>query len=223
MIRPGSRPSPIAARLAGTFIVNSGNFLLINKWITLRGAGPGQTKLAKTNGARPFPQPGVNIEPSPLIFVGPAVYSSTTSDPAGAVSSAKLTADAVKGSYAVTVASAAGFSPGQIVLLDEASGAGWRTGPLGRGQIWASSDLRVVWQKHNPALRDVDDFAADAFSTTPHTAGSWYSRPDRPTAEGKEIASVSGSTITFTTPIHISYRTSHAAQVSRYEYPHVKN
>ena len=40
------------------------------------------------------------------------------------VGSTNLTADAIKGSYAVTVASAAGFSPGQIVLLDEASGAG---------------------------------------------------------------------------------------------------
>ena len=39
---------------AGTFIINGGNFLLINKGITLRGAGPGRTTLAKTNGAKPF-------------------------------------------------------------------------------------------------------------------------------------------------------------------------
>src|SRR5712692_3271703 len=63
---------------AGTFIINSGNFLLINKGITLRGAGPGQTTLAKTNGAKPFPQPGANVKPSPLIVVGPAVFGSTT-------------------------------------------------------------------------------------------------------------------------------------------------
>jgi hypothetical protein len=208
---------------AGTFIINSGNFVLINKGITLRGAGPGQTTLAKTNGARPFPQPGANVLPSPLIVVGPAVFGSTPkTDSAGVVSSTELTADALKGGYAVTVASAAGFSPGQIVLLDEASGAGWQTDPLGRGQIWASPDWRVVWQKHKPPLRDVDDFAADAFPTTPLSAGQWFSRQDRPTAEVKEIASVSGSTITFNSPIHISYRTSHAAQLSRYEYPHVK-
>jgi hypothetical protein len=208
---------------AGTFIINSGNFLLINKGITLRGAGPGQTTLAKTNGARPFPEPGADIKPSPLIVVGPAVFGSTTNDPAGVVSSTELNTDAVKGAYAVTVASADKFSPGQIVLLDEASNAGWRTDPLGRGEIWASSDWRVVWQKHKPALQGVDDFAADAFPTTPLSAGSWFSRLDRPTAEVKEIASVSGSTITFTTPFHISYRSSHAAQLSRYEYSHVKN
>jgi hypothetical protein len=207
---------------AGTFVINSGNFVFINKAITLRGAGPGQTTLAKTNGAKPFPQPGANVKPSPLIVVGPAVFGSTTNDPAGVVSSTELTTDAAKGAYTVTVASETGFSPGQIVLLDEASNAAWQADPLGRGQIWASPDWRVVWQKHNPALLDVDDFPADAFPTTPNSAGSWFSRLNRPTAEIKEIASVSGKNITFSTPIHISYRSSHAAQLSRYEYSHLK-
>ena len=150
---------------AGTFIINSGNFLLINKGITLRGAGPGQTTLAKTNGAKPFPS-GRQRQALAADHRRPGPYS-VLRDTAGVVGSTDLTADAVKGAYTVTVASAAGFSPGQIVLLDEASGAGWRTDPLGRGQIWASSDWRVVWQKHNPALQHVDDFAADAFPTTP--------------------------------------------------------
>lgn len=206
---------------AGTFIIDSGNFLLINKGITLRGAGPDKTTLAKTNGAKPF-QVAVSANPSPLIIVGMSRYFKT-SNPMGVVGSNDLTADAVHGAYAVTVASAAGFSAGQIVLLDEASGAGWRTDPAGRGQVWASSDWRVVWQKHNPMVPYVDDFKADAFPTTPGTAGSLFSRLDRPTAEIKQIASVSGSTITFTTPIHISYRTNHAAQLSYYEQTHVKN
>jgi hypothetical protein len=209
-------PGQVVQLAAGTFIINSGNFVLINKGITLRGAGPGQTTLAKTNGAKPFQQ-AVSAKPSPLIIVGPSRWNK------GVVGSTNLIGDAVKGAYAVTVASAAGFTPGQIVLLDEASGAAWQTDPQGRGQIWASSDWRVVWKKHNPVVPYVDDFAADAFPTTPGTAGSWFSRPDRPTAEIKQIASVSGATITFTTPIHISYRSSHAAQLSRYELPHVKN
>jgi hypothetical protein len=205
---------------AGTFIIS--NFLLINKGITLRGAGPGQTTLAKTNGAKPFPRPAVSAKPSPLIIVGPSIFSNS-SDGSSAAESTNLTTDAVKGSYTVTVASATGLSPGQIVLLDEASGAGWQIDPLGRGKIWASSDWRVIWQKHSPVLLNVDDFAADAFPTTPNTAGSWFCRPDRPTSEIKQIVSVSGSTITFTTPIHISYRASHAAQLSRYGLSHVTN
>ena len=51
-----------------------------------------------------------------------------------------------------------------------------------------------------------DDPFPDAFS--------WFSRTDRPTNEIKQIASVSGNTVTFTTPVHISYRTSHTAQLS---------
>lgn len=205
---------------AGTFVVNSG-FLLISKGITLRGAGPSQTTLAKTNGAKPF-QEAAGPNPSPLIIVGPSRYS-TTSDPTGVVGSANLTADAIAGAYTVKVASAAGFSAGQFVLLDEASGAGWQTDPQGRGQIWASPDWRVVWRKHNPTVPYVDDFGADEYPTTPRTAGSWFSRPDRPTAEVRQVASVSGSTITFTTPIHISYRRSHGAQLSYYGQPHVVN
>lgn len=201
---------------SGTFIVNSGNYILINKGITLRGVGPGRTILAKTNGAKPY-QEAVSAMPSPLIIVGPSRWSSGEGGPAN------LTADAVKGAYSVTVASAAGFSAGQIVLLDEASGAGWRTDPQGRGQIWAASDWRVIWQKHKPSIRYVDDFGPDDFPTTPDTAGSWFSRPDRPTSEIKQIASVSGSTIAFTTPIHISYRSSNAAQLSYYGQPHVQN
>jgi hypothetical protein len=39
----------------------------------------------------------------------------------------------------------------------------------------------------------------------------------------KQIASISGSTVTFSTPFHITYRANHAAQLSRYGVPHVKD
>src|SRR5262249_1435463 len=126
--------------------------------ITLRGAGPGRTTLAKTKGAKPFPQVAVGTNPSPLIIVGPSRYVSTRN---GVVGSTNLIADAVKGAYAVTVGSAAG---------------------LGRGQVWASFDWRVVRRKPNPFVPYVDDFAADA---SPDAAGSWFSRRD----EGSRAAS----------------------------------
>jgi hypothetical protein len=184
---------------AGTFIINGGNFVLINKGITLRGAGPGQTTLAKTDGAKPYPQIAVGPKPSPLIIVGPSRYGANNGDNVGVVGSTNLTADAVKGANTVTVASPTGFSAGQIVLLDEVSGASWQPDALGRGQIWAAPDWRVVWQKHNPYLQFIDDFAADAFPTTPRSAGQWFSRLDRPTAEVKEIASPSSRPSTFPT------------------------
>lgn len=206
---------------AGTFLVNDGHYVRINKAITLRGAGPGQTVLAKTNGAKPF-QSAVSARPSPLVVVGASLFSST-GDNTNATGSVALTADAIKGEFSVKVADAVGFTAGQIVLLDEASGASWQDDPQGRGKVWASADRRVVWQKHDPAVRFVDDFVPEAFPTTPGSAGSWFSRPDRPTAEIKEIASVTGSTIVFRTPIHISYRAGQAAQLSRYAQPHVVN
>jgi hypothetical protein len=201
---------------AGTFLINSGNIVMVNKGITLRGAGPNQTTLQKTNGAAPYPAPVSGPNPSPLIIVGTSRWSNTN-DSSGAAGSTSLTADAIKGSNAVTAASTTGFSVGQFVLLDEASGAGWQNDPEGstRGQIWAAPDWRVIWQKHNPALQS-DDFADGVFPTTPGSAGQWFSRLDRPTAEVKQIASISGATITFTTPIHISYRVSHFAQLSYY-------
>lgn len=206
---------------AGRFLINGGNFLLLNKAITLRGSGPGRTMLEKQDGAKPF-NDAVGAKPSPLVVVGPALFSST-SDTVNAVRSANLRNDAIKGDKTVEVDDAAGFVPGQIVLLDEASAADWRVDPQGRGEIWASEDFRVVWQKHKPAIQYVDDFAPDAFPSTPQSAGSWFGRPDRPVAEVKEISAVSGSRITFTTPIHISYRKANAAQLSRFAQPHVKH
>lgn len=206
---------------AGTFLINGGNYIAINKGITLRGAGPGHTTLAKTDGAKPF-QSDVGPKPSPLILVGPSLFSSTD-NVTDVHSSTNLTTDAVKGAYTVKVSDTTGFRPGQIVLLDEASGAGWISDPQRRGEVWAAPDWRVVWQKHKPAVQYVDDFAPDALPTTPQSAGSWFSRQDRPTSEIKQIASIAGNTITFTTPIHISYRLSHAAQLSIYSRPHVMN
>lgn len=203
----------------GTFIISEGNFLLIDKAITLRGAGPVRTKLVKPDGAKPF-QESVSAKPSPLVIVGPSRYP-WTSNADDNTASRSLTADAVKGASEVTVDNPEGLAAGQIVLLDEASGALWQDDPQGRGRIWAAPDWRVVWQKHDPPLPFVDHFAPDTFPSTPGTAGSWFSRTDRPTAEVKQIAAASGSTITFTTPIHITYRKSHAAQLFRYGSPHV--
>jgi hypothetical protein len=43
----------------------------------------------------------------------------------------------------------------------------------------------------------------------------WFCRMDRPLGQVMEVASVSGNTITFTTPFHITYQTAFTAQLSR--------
>ena len=76
---------------------------------------------------------------------------------------------------------------------------------------------------HYPTQQYQDDNGnsntSGPYDTTPGVlpaAMSWFSRTDRPTNEIKEIASVSGNTITFTSPLTIGYRASHSAQLTRY-------
>jgi hypothetical protein len=223
----------------GTFTVN--NHLLIHTPITLRGAGAGQTILNKTNGARPRTStvvPGTTgiltpIDPGtythdvqPIVIVGPRRWPKTGS-------SQNLTADGQQGSLSVSIANASGYAAGQFVLLDETSGASWQPVPPGFGcthsaqpspcppQVWQGD--RVAWNMHYPTQTYQDDNAnsnaSGPYNTAPGTlpaAMSWFSRTDRPTNEIKEIASVSGNMITFTSPLTISYRTSHNAQLTQY-------
>jgi len=193
---------------AGTFTINT-DILYLRKGITLRGAGAGSTLLQRTNGATPGTYiPGVA---KPIIIVGPIRWGTGGT-------SYNLAADAVKGTDTVQLASAptGGLSVGQIVEIDELSGAGWQTDPGGRGQIWASPDFRVVYQRHNPGLGTDDPW--------PDAAG-WFSRQDRPTAEIKEVKTYDSATrtVTFTSPFHIDYRASHTAQLYVFNDVHVKN
>jgi hypothetical protein len=209
----------VVSLAAGTFTIAEGKYVFLNKGITLRGAGGGVTILQRTNGAQLGSYfPGSN--PSPMILAGPMEYNNNET-------ATTLTADAVQGTNSVQVASAAGFSVGQIVLLDEASGAGWQPDRIwannGYPQIWASPDYRVVWQKHNPYYQYVDDFNASTYPYTPGSAGCWFSNCDRPTNEMKQIASISGNTITFDSPITISYRVSHQAQLYYWQTPLTEN
>ncbi len=51
----------------------------------------------------------------------------------------------------------------------------------------------------------------------------WFTRYDRPVAQIMEIESISGQTVTFTTPFHIEFDTAHKAELSRFDEPAVKN
>jgi hypothetical protein len=213
---------------AGTFTVEEGNFILLNKGVTLRGAGPGSTIIQRTNGCPPLsPSSNGNCgnKPSPVIIVGPERYNNW-------MYSTNLTADAAQGAYSIQVSGTSGFSAGQVVLLDETSGAVYQPdiGVGGSSQIWAAPDYRVVWQKHNPS-RSFDDFSSSQYPYQQNTAGCWFAtatgpsnqRCDRTTSEFKRISAISGNTITFDSPIMISYRVSHTAQLSYNVMPFVQN
>lgn len=187
---------------AGTFLVN--RYVMISKGITVRGAGPGVTRLVKTNGAKVNSY--IAEDTQPIFVIGPNRWPKIDES-----TSVNLTADGAKDSFTVTVASAAGIAPGQFVLIDEDNynTASWMPLPNRNGsptgvQIWASD--RAVFMRHNPP-DPVDDGFPESLT--------WFSRAGRPITEIKEVASVSGNTIRFTTPLHISYRVAKAAQLTR--------
>jgi len=216
----------------GTFIVNG--LLLINRPVTLRGSGAGVTRLVKPNGAKPRTSTAINgtkgiltpvnpssygYDPRPIIIVGPSRWNNGPDSTA----SQDLTADGVGGADSVTVANAANFKVGAFVLLDEASGASWQPTPAGfpgGAQVWRGD--RVAWNMHYPVQPGDDNGASNAQGPYDQKPGvlpismSWFARTDRATSEIKQIASISGQTVTFTSPLTIGYRTSHQAQLTPY-------
>jgi hypothetical protein len=144
-----------------------------------------------------------------------------------------LATDAAQGQATIQLTSTSGFSVGQWVLIDEASGAGWVADPLnawtGNGSVWAASDWlsssgspatgRVMWSKS--LNRGGWDFGTSLPSDA-SSVGCWHSYCDRPTAELHKIASIgtgacpgTGCTVTFDDPLSIAFRQSgnHNAQV----------
>lgn len=199
---------------AGTFTIAEGNSLFVNRGVTLRGSGLGTTTLTRAGGATLGSyNPGSN--PSPMVILGPQRYNNGET-------ATSLTADGEEGQSSVQVASTAGFVVGQIVQIDEASGAQWMPDVEGLGEIWAAPDYRVVWQKHNPP-QGFDDFSASQYPYQAGTAGCWFSNCDRPTTEYHEITQISGNTITFDSPLTISYRVSHQAQLYYFQTPFTQN
>jgi Pectate lyase superfamily protein len=200
---------------AGKFRVDQP--IYINKGITLRGAGAGATTLEKTNGAlRPVPLIPANTpqfqEYAPIIVVGNTLWPSKPSfDNASAVN---LTADAVKGNRSVTVTSTAGLSVGQFIEIAEDqyyTGSGWATLPNNTNgdpnpyQIWKND--RITWARHNPTCCNDDPFPVGL---------TWFSRGNGYSyGEVKEIESIAGTTVTFTTPFTDTYRVSRVGQLAK--------
>lgn len=225
---------------AGTFLIDPGDkgndFVFVNKGVVLRGAGAGQTIL---NNPKNIPTTSTNnvdgnaADPYPLIIVGPGEWVNPDGDARCQGLTAYqtqymqlLSANGVKGSTSVTVTDGSIFKAGQFVLLDETSGASWQPDVAKYGtSIWASSDYAVSWFVHNPSYAGDDPVETGVTpSTANNFAGSgtgsdaacWFSRQDRPQNEMKQIASVSGNTVTFTSPLTMNYVTTQYAELTTY-------
>jgi hypothetical protein len=229
----GCAPGSVVQLGAGTFVMGRGNYVALDKGIALRGAGAGVTILKNPLNTPATQSNQSAADTTPIVIVGPGRWTNPDGDarcqgPTAYQTSSMqlLSQDGTVGSSSVTVADGSIFSAGQLVLVDETSGAGWqpdiaKVAP----SVWASPDYAVTWQLHQPG-NGIDDPIQPG--TTPSTsnnfAGSgngqdaacWFSRQDRPQNEIKEIASVSGNTVTFTSPLHKSYRTKQHAELTTY-------
>ena len=219
---------------AGTFLIGKGQYIAIYKSVVLRGAAAGSTILKNPLNVFATPKFQQAADPTPLVIIGPGRWVNPDGDARCQGPTAYqpahmqlLSTDAAQGSASVTVAKGAVFSKGQMVLLDETSGASWQPDVAQNStSIWASSDYAVTWQLHKPTIAFIDDPLATGVTPSAENnyAGTgngkdgacWFSRQDRPQNEIKEIATVSGNTITFTSPLTKSYRSSHYAELTTY-------
>jgi hypothetical protein len=202
----------------GSFLTNS--HVLVDRPVTLRGAGMGVTTLVKTNGATPGTY--IPVDPSEYrqnVIVGGTRWPHTVNDGAR-----NLTTDAVQGSTSLSVDSAAGLAAGQFVEVaeDQFTTASWQPLPKTTDgpnpyQIWAGD--RISWSRHLPARQYVDDFEAGPVNLT-NSALVWFNRGNGYVyGEVKEIAAIDGNTITFTSPFIDTYRLDHRAQVALFDSP----
>ena len=158
---------------AGTFNISGEGLSITHSNVVLRGSGPTQTLLTKS--------PGTNF---PVIIIGLRWYKYTPP--------VNLTANAVKGSNSVTVASNPGFKVGELVQLDQ-----------------LSDDTR---SDTVPPVRKV------YWGTKAPLGGperGWFDEYNRPIGQTLEIASINGNQLTFTTPFHIDFETALQAHIVR--------
>jgi len=239
------RAGSVVQLAAGVFTMGKGNYVALNRGVVLRGEGAGVTILANPLNVATTSKNSLQAagDATPIIVMAPGRWPGPDGDthcqgltPYQARYMQLLTADAAKGSWSVTVANPAIFSPGMIVLLDETSGASWQPDPVQLStSVWARSDYSLVWMFHNPYLRAKDDAAFPLLTPSASNnyagigsgtdAACWFSRQDRPQSEIKEIASVSGNVVTFNSPLHKQYLTSRYAELTTFsgDNEHLRN
>ena len=231
-------PSGEVVKLSvGTFTIGEGKYVTVNKSITVRGSGPcagasgvgsapypaspsmtNCTLIQRTGGAAIGTQNGAN--PSPHFVLGAGdYYTNVRLGP-----TTNLAVDGAQGATTVQVASTTGFAAGQIVLIDETSNFGWQPSWIWSGQTqWSAPDYRLSWLAQNPTCRlgDKDCQGGSKNPGIPCYFNFAGAECDRYTSEIKQIASIGAGpcpgtncTITFNSPLTISYRANHTAHVA---------
>ncbi len=162
----------------GTFKLTGQSLNITRSHITIRGAGPSNTRIVQT------PE-----NAAPVFLVGwPGYYW---------VQQTRFATDGTKGTKTVTLVNNPGLQVGELVHVNE---------------TYDSSLTRFNSVPEEP--HQVDDYLGWGEESNQHHAGGSMSL-SRPIGQAMEIAAINGDEITFSTPFHLNFRTSHAAHVAR--------
>lgn len=166
--------------------------LILKPHIVLRGSGPGVTTLVYLGEA---------TNQHILLLGNMFPNEDETTD-------VNLAIDGVMGARSITLTNATGFAAGQIVKLDADE---WTTATKMNAAPLKDGTPQQVFGTDRVTYSD----------RITETSLDDYSRYGRMIAEVKEIESVVGNTVTFTSPLHIDYPVSKASQLIRYTGPNV--
>jgi hypothetical protein len=178
----------------GQFIISGNGIQITNSYVTLRGsgAGPGMrgalTTFPSASAATLLVKSDGNTNSYPVVTIGTVTSINTMWE------TAAFAADATQGANSVTLASAppSGLSPGEIVYVNE------------------TYDSTLTWYNTNGGQGTGNGY--DGWGEGEYGVSVADSRP---IGQAMEVASVSGNTVTFTTPFHQSYRVSHSGHLGR--------
>ncbi len=181
----------------GTFNID-GDAIRMKSEITLRGSGPGVTTLVSAGSGAP----------GSVVFTGTLWYRWIDGRP--------LAADAVKDAYSVAVGSTDGLAPGELVVVDETYDPDLT---LYTADDQLNGGDYLGWGECKCYHAD-GTCRTDSGTNCPVIADGWSPQKaqnqSRPIGQTMEIASISGSMVTFTTPFHQTYRVDHSAHIARF-------
>lgn len=202
------------------------------------GAGAAQPRLGTLVGGTtiPYPVGQSGLDNAPIILVGPGRFAGVDNNSAGSSSpgsSKNLTVDGVAGTSSVTVSDGSIYTIGHCVLLDELTVPSYIATPRGfldnntngtEGTVQVLSGDRIVMNRHKTG----STIDSQTFQDDPPDAWGYFSRAEPVTAatsaytdgrlvnEIKKISGIAGNVITFESPLTITYRTTHTAQLTTY-------
>lgn len=215
------------------FTLGLNSYIWLNKSITLRGASPGSAYIDRPTD---FPYgSGLTMPSCPSssssalnygcyqgngtqVMVRLSPFANNTGNTQTACA---LTADSVAGTSSLSVTSgcASNFHVGDIVLLDENVAEQWMPDPMsnsgGAITVCSNDDYSDVFQVYNTPSGIAPGSDANSCPLTSQSAvyGAYTLNPDRQRNELKRVSAVSGTTITFDSPIMLAYRVSHSADL----------